>query len=58
MTHPEEQCESCPKPAVACYRAGQGTGHSEHVCACEDHTEDPGVEALARLGAGWVNRAV
>lgn len=30
-------CERCDKPASACYRDGP-PGHSEHVCACPDHT--------------------
>lgn len=32
-------CDRCGKPATDCYREGSGTGHSEHVCACEEHGE-------------------
>lgn len=37
--HPQHTCEWCAKPATHCYREGAGTGHSEHRCACEKHTE-------------------
>jgi hypothetical protein len=46
-------CERCTKTATHCYREGSGTGHSEHVCACEDHTEDALdslAAALMRIG--------
>jgi len=33
------KCDTCGKLATHCYREGRGTGHSEHVCACEEHTE-------------------
>lgn len=36
---PPHTCESCGEPATDCYREGRGTGHSEHVCACGEHTE-------------------
>jgi hypothetical protein len=36
----QHTCEWCGKPATHCYREGRGTGHSEHVCACEDHQEE------------------
>jgi hypothetical protein len=50
-------CESCGKPATACYRDGQGTGHSEHMCACEEHTELPtGLLTLARMIAPETER--
>lgn len=35
-----DECDFCSKPATHCYREGSGTGHSEHVCACQDHTEN------------------
>jgi len=34
-------CDLCGRPADACYRDGMGTGHSEHVCACKEHGQDP-----------------
>lgn len=36
---PQHRCDFCGKPATHCYREGAGTGHSEHVCACEEHQE-------------------
>lgn len=41
-------CDRCGKPATHCHREGSGTGHSEHVCACEDHA--PGLDEMPGLG--------
>jgi hypothetical protein len=42
----EHTCDTCGQKATHCYREGRGTGHSEHVCACITHTENP-ADALA-----------
>ena len=53
-----ERCEFCPAPATHCYREGRGTGHSEHVCACAEHTEREPLGPLGQrvLGAVQVRR--
>jgi hypothetical protein len=42
-TGPKHFCEYCGQEATHCYRDGAGTGHSEHVCACEKHKEGGGL---------------
>lgn len=37
---PQHRCDFCGEPATHCYREGAGTGHSEHMCACEKHKEE------------------
>ncbi len=44
---PPHKCDTCGEPATACYRDGS-PGHSEHVCACETHSQR-GFEGLKKV---------
>lgn len=43
-------CDTCGEPATHCWRSGRGTGHSEHECACAEHTETPELEGFYNPG--------